>query len=200
MNTYPYFSWIVHKIDKSSRWGTQKSINFQTSQDFHPVFVFTLLPNHAFVSPISSLFIFSSLSASLPFLLPLFLFSPWLSVRSPRTPKLPKVDRRPLGQSELSTALTEAGSSRTAANTAFSAQPRPFVSLPSSLLARAASSAAFTCPWSRLAPTASSVEVDHYTTRRFYAKSRRKMPPKKQAQEEKIPLGRPGNNLKSGIV
>jgi len=26
------------------------------------------------------------------------------------------------------------------------------------------------------------------------------MPPKKQVQEEKILLGRPGNNLKSGIV
>lgn len=26
------------------------------------------------------------------------------------------------------------------------------------------------------------------------------MPPKKAVQEEKIPLGRPGNNLKSGIV
>jgi obg-like ATPase 1 len=26
------------------------------------------------------------------------------------------------------------------------------------------------------------------------------MPPKKQVFEEKIPLGRPGNNLKSGIV
>jgi obg-like ATPase 1 len=26
------------------------------------------------------------------------------------------------------------------------------------------------------------------------------MPPKKQVVEEKIPLGRPGNNLKSGIV
>ncbi|RDA89487.1 hypothetical protein CP533_3304 [Ophiocordyceps camponoti-saundersi (nom. inval.)] len=38
--------------------------------------------------------------------------------------------------------------------------------------------------------------------RRHYAKARRniKMPPKKAAQEEKIPLGRPGNNLKSGIV
>jgi hypothetical protein len=26
------------------------------------------------------------------------------------------------------------------------------------------------------------------------------MPPKKAVKEEKIPLGRPGNNLKSGIV
>lgn len=26
------------------------------------------------------------------------------------------------------------------------------------------------------------------------------MPPKKVVKEEKIPLGRPGNNLKSGIV
>ena len=34
--------------------------------------------------------------------------------------------------------------------------------------------------------------------RRSYAK--RKMPPKKAVKEEKILLGRPGNNLKSGIV
>jgi len=26
------------------------------------------------------------------------------------------------------------------------------------------------------------------------------MPPKKQVKEEKLPLGRPGNNLKTGIV
>lgn len=38
-----------------------------------------------------------------------------------------------------------------------------------------------------------------FVQRRNYAKSR-KMPPKKQVVEEKIPLGRPGNNLKSGIV
>lgn len=36
-------------------------------------------------------------------------------------------------------------------------------------------------------------------TRRNYAK-RRGMPPKKAVKEEKILLGRPGNNLKSGIV
>ncbi|POR38955.1 Obg-like ATPase 1 [Tolypocladium paradoxum] len=39
-----------------------------------------------------------------------------------------------------------------------------------------------------------------YTPCRHYAKSRSKMPPKKAVQEEKIPLGRPGNSLKSGIV
>ena len=41
----------------------------------------------------------------------------------------------------------------------------------------------------------------HFLTsvqRRSYAK--RKMPPKKAVKEEKILLGRPGNNLKSGIV
>ena len=38
-----------------------------------------------------------------------------------------------------------------------------------------------------------------YTPCRHYAKSR-KMPPKKVVQEEKIPLGRPGNSLTSGIV
>ena len=37
------------------------------------------------------------------------------------------------------------------------------------------------------------------TFSRTYAKHRR-MPPKKTAKEEKILLGRPGNNLKSGIV
>lgn len=36
------------------------------------------------------------------------------------------------------------------------------------------------------------------TSRRSYAK--RRMPPKKQVKEEKVLLGRPGNNLKSGIV
>ncbi len=35
---------------------------------------------------------------------------------------------------------------------------------------------------------------------RTYASKRKKMPPKKEVKQEKIPLGRPGNNLKSGIV
>lgn len=35
---------------------------------------------------------------------------------------------------------------------------------------------------------------------RTYAKSRKKMPPKKEVKQEKILLGRPGNSLKSGIV
>lgn len=35
---------------------------------------------------------------------------------------------------------------------------------------------------------------------RTFASSRKKMPPKKAVKEEKILLGRPGNNLKSGIV
>ena len=39
------------------------------------------------------------------------------------------------------------------------------------------------------------------TPRRTYAKrAKPKMPPKKNAAEEKVLLGRPGNNLKSGIV
>jgi len=38
-----------------------------------------------------------------------------------------------------------------------------------------------------------------HTSTRHYSK-RNKMPPKKQVVEEKILLGRPGNNLKSGIV
>ena len=37
------------------------------------------------------------------------------------------------------------------------------------------------------------------TTARHYSKKKR-MPPKKAVKEEKILLGRPGNNLKSGIV
>jgi hypothetical protein len=41
----------------------------------------------------------------------------------------------------------------------------------------------------------------NHTPSRSYAKAKKaKMPPKKAAVEEKIPLGRPGNNLKSGIV
>jgi len=39
-----------------------------------------------------------------------------------------------------------------------------------------------------------------FTTVRTYAKHSKKMPPKKQVKEEKVMLGRPGNNLKSGIV
>lgn len=40
-----------------------------------------------------------------------------------------------------------------------------------------------------------------YTTTRTYAKGKKgKMAPKKKVEEEKILLGRPGNNLKSGIV
>lgn len=38
-----------------------------------------------------------------------------------------------------------------------------------------------------------------HTSTRSYAK-KKKMPPKKALKEEKILLGRPGNNLKSGIV
>jgi len=38
------------------------------------------------------------------------------------------------------------------------------------------------------------------TQRRFYAKRKGKMPPKKAVKEEKVLLGRPGNSLKSGIV
>jgi hypothetical protein len=35
---------------------------------------------------------------------------------------------------------------------------------------------------------------------RSYAKGKKRMPPKKKEEEKKILLGRPGNNLKSGIV
>ncbi|PFH57410.1 hypothetical protein XA68_15106 [Ophiocordyceps unilateralis] len=50
-------------------------------------------------------------------------------------------------------------------------------------------------------PSSPSFSSTSFWPRRHYAKSRRnRMPPKKAVQEEKIPLGRPGNNLKSGIV
>lgn len=41
-----------------------------------------------------------------------------------------------------------------------------------------------------------------FAATRTYASApkKKKMPPKKQVEEKKIPLGRPGNNLKSGIV
>jgi hypothetical protein len=41
-----------------------------------------------------------------------------------------------------------------------------------------------------------------FTTTRTYASApkKKKMPPKKAVKEEKLPLGRPGNNLKTGIV
>lgn len=47
--------------------------------------------------------------------------------------------------------------------------------------------------------TATRPTAPAYLTRRTYA-SKRKMPPKKEVKQEKILLGRPGNNLKSGIV
>ena len=63
----------------------------------------------------------------------------------------------------------------------------------SPLAPRAASSAALgSVPFTRSG-------LVFFVQHRNYAKSR-KMPPKKQVVEEKIPLGRPGNNLKSGIV
>jgi len=69
-----------------------------------------------------------------------------------------------------------------------------FASLPSAFLPRAARPVAL----GQQAPALRRILVA-YTPCRHYAKSR-KMPPKKQVVEEKIPLGRPGNNLKSGIV
>jgi hypothetical protein len=50
-----------------------------------------------------------------------------------------------------------------------------------------------------LASTAFSLGTTLTVRNRWYSK-RRKMPPKKPVQEEKILLGRPGNSLKSGIV
>jgi hypothetical protein len=40
----------------------------------------------------------------------------------------------------------------------------------------------------------------YYIFRPYSSKRKSKMPPKKVVKEEKILLGRPGNNLKSGIV
>lgn len=68
-----------------------------------------------------------------------------------------------------------------------------FASLPSSLRPRAASSAFLHTP-----PVLRCTVL--YTPKRRYAKKRGKMPPKKQVEEKKILLGRPGNSLKSGIV
>src|ERR1700744_1376243 len=44
----------------------------------------------------------------------------------------------------------------------------------------------------------SAIAAAYPVQKRGYAK--RKMPPKKVAEEKKVLLGRPGNNLKSGIV
>lgn len=69
-----------------------------------------------------------------------------------------------------------------------------FALLLSGFSSRAARSAA---PALGLAPF--SRRLVPFLPSRHYAKSR-KMPPKKAVVEEKIPLGRPGNSLKSGIV
>ena len=66
-----------------------------------------------------------------------------------------------------------------------------FHSFPNPLYPTAASPA--------LRPTVVCRREDFKNTRRSYAKGRR-MPPKKAVKEEKVLLGRPGNNLKSGIV
>lgn len=71
--------------------------------------------------------------------------------------------------------------------------PVSFVSLSSFLHPRAASSAFLNTP-----PVLRCTVL--FTPKRRYAKRRGKMPPKKQVEEKKILLGRPGNNLKSGIV
>jgi hypothetical protein len=50
----------------------------------------------------------------------------------------------------------------------------------------------------------SSAPLGNFSSVRFYASAKQKrkgkMPPKKQVEEKKVLLGRPGNNLKSGIV
>jgi hypothetical protein len=96
-----------------------------------------------------------------------------------------------------SIAVIEAHSSLVAATTSAIIFPPSFASLPSVLSHRAARSAASLYYNDK---ALCRVTVVYKTQSRSYAKSRAKMPPKKQVVEEKIPLGRPGNNLKSGIV
>lgn len=90
-------------------------------------------------------------------------------------------------------ATAEAGSSPSLTTTSVAVSPFPFASFTHAFLPRAARSAA-------LAQAPGVWRLLPYTPCRHYAKSRSKMPPKKAVQEEKIPLGRPGNSLKSGIV
>ena len=45
-----------------------------------------------------------------------------------------------------------------------------------------------------------NVPLIYLSSIRFFASRKKKMPPKKKEEEKKILLGRPGNNLKSGIV
>lgn len=52
----------------------------------------------------------------------------------------------------------------------------------------------------RITAAANSPLYCFVTCRGYANKKKVKMPPKKVVKEEKIPLGRPGNNLKSGIV
>lgn len=75
---------------------------------------------------------------------------------------------------------------------------------------RCAAGSAFSSPQqlflrcSTSSSAASPLSTSHFTftpSRGFATRrGKKKMPPKKQVKEEKILLGRPGNNLKSGIV
>jgi hypothetical protein len=68
--------------------------------------------------------------------------------------------------------------------------------------ASSAITAALLCVPSYPSPTTSPLFSHCHIPSRGYAHKRKtsKMPSKKQVVEEKIPLGRPGNSLKSGIV
>lgn len=57
-------------------------------------------------------------------------------------------------------------------------------------------------PWrpTKTSTTVEHIRVSHARFSTTPCAKRKKMPPKKQVKEEKILLGRPGNNLKSGIV
>lgn len=92
----------------------------------------------------------------------------------------------------IPTSQIQAGLSCVAATTRSLIVASSFSSLASPFFLRAGRSAA-------LGQHSTAWRVSINIQCRFYAKSN-KMPPKKVVQEEKIPLGRPGNNLKSGIV
>lgn len=92
----------------------------------------------------------------------------------------------------------EAGSSLKASVTTSSTSSLVFFfSHTPTFLPRAASSAAFSGHVTLASPLYRPFLP--YTSSRHYAKSR-KMPPKKTVVVEKLPLGRPGNSLTSGIV
>jgi hypothetical protein len=74
--------------------------------------------------------------------------------------------------------------------------PRPFLAT----VCRSATANLFSAPRGQQPFAASSSSSFLLVFYRSYAKGKKRMPPKKKEEEKKILLGRPGNNLKSGIV